>query len=142
MPPSRRQRPASRARRSVTSALLVSLTATLAAPQIARADAPGADPWFGQDKLVHFAASGSLAIVGYAGASMLTEDRPLRIGAGAALAVSAGVAKELWDLDGHGDASWRDLSWDLLGAVTGLLVSVGVDWAVHRMLRPPPGRTR
>ena len=142
MPPSRRQRPASRARRSVTSALLVSLTGTLAAPQIARANAPDADPWFGQDKLVHFAASGSLAIVGYAGASMLTEDRPLRIGAGAALAVSAGVAKELWDLDGHGDASWRDLSWDLLGAVTGLLVSVGVDWAVHRMFRPPPGRTR
>ena len=73
---------------------------------------------------------------------MLTENRPARIGAGAALAVGAGVAKELWDLDGHGDASWRDLSWDLIGAATGLLVSVGVDWAVHRMFRPPPGRTR
>lgn len=122
--------------------LLLSLTATLAGPRIACADSPNADPWFGRDKLIHFSASASLAVVGYASASMLTENRPTRIGAGAALAVSAGVAKELWDLDGHGDASWRDLSWDLVGAATGLLVSVGVDWAVHRMFRPPPGRTR
>jgi putative lipoprotein len=137
MQPQRRQSRASRA-----ALLLVSLTTALAAPRVARADSANADPWFGRDKLVHFAASGSLAVVGYAGASMLTENRPARLGAGAALAVGAGVAKELWDLDGHGDASWRDLSWDLLGAATGLLVSVGVDWAVHRMFRPPPGRTR
>ena len=120
----------------------MSLTTTWAAPRIARADSANADPWFGRDKLLHFAASGSLAVVGYANASMFTENRPLRIGAGAGLAVGAGVAKELWDLDGHGDASWRDLSWDLLGAATGLLISVGVDWAVHRMFQPPPGRTR
>jgi putative lipoprotein len=73
---------------------------------------------------------------------MLTENRPLRAGAGAALAVGAGVAKELWDLDGHGDASWRDLGWDLIGAAAGILVVAGVDWAVHRMFQPPPGRTR
>ena len=138
MPPPRRQGPASR----VTGVLLLSLTTTWAAPRIARADSANADPWFGRDKLLHFAASGSLSVVGYANASMLTESRPLRVGAGAALAVGAGVAKELWDLDGHGDPSWRDLSWDLLGAATGLLVSVGVDWAVHRMFQPPPGRTR
>ena len=136
MHPQRRQ-----SRASLTGLLLVSLTA-LAAPRVARADSADADPWFGRDKLIHFAASGSLAVVGYANASMLTENRPARIGAGAALAVGAGVAKELWDLDGHGDASWRDLSWDLIGAATGLLVSVGVDWAVHRMFRPPAGRTR
>jgi putative lipoprotein len=142
MPPPRRQRAASLGRFSVALPLLASLTATLAGPRVACADSANADPWFGRDKLIHFSASGSLAVVGYAGASMLTENRPTRIGAGAALAVSAGVAKELWDLDGHGDASWRDLSWDLIGAATGLLVSVGVDWAVHRMFRPPPGRTR
>ena len=137
MRPQRRQ-----SRASWAGLLLVSLTATLAGPRVARADSANADPWFGRDKLIHFAASGSLAVVGYANASMLTENRPLRIGAGATLALGAGVAKELWDLDGHGDASWRDLSWDLIGAATGLLVSVGVDWAVHRMFRPPPGRTR
>jgi len=140
MPPPRRQSPASRVAR--VPLLLLSLTTTWAVPRIARAESANADPWFGRDKLLHFAASGSLAVVGYANASMLTESRPVRVGAGAALAVGAGVAKELWDLDGHGDPSWRDLSWDLLGAATGLLISVGVDWAVHRMFQPPPGRTR
>jgi putative lipoprotein len=142
MRPPRRLSPASLARSSVPLSLLVSLTTTLADPQVVRAESANADPWFGRDKLLHFAASGSLAVIGYANASMLTEDRPVRIGAGAALAVGAGVAKELWDLDGHGDASWRDLSWDFIGAATGLLVSVGVDWAVHRIFRPAPGRTR
>ena len=137
MRPRRRQ-----SRASLAALLLGSLTASLAGPRVARADSANADPWFGRDKLIHFAASGSLAVVGYAGASMLTENRPVRIGAGATLALGAGVAKELWDLDGHGDASWRDLSWDLIGAATGLLVSFGVDWAIHRMFRPPPGRTR
>jgi len=138
MPPPRRQGSASPA----ALAIRLSLLATLAGPGLARAEPAGADPWFGRDKLTHFAASGSLAVIGYAGGSMLTEDRWLRVGAGAALSVGAGVAKELWDLDGHGDASWRDLSWDLVGTATGLLVAVGVDWAVHRMFRPPPGRTR
>jgi putative lipoprotein len=142
MPQSRGQRAASRAGLSIALPLLVSVTATLAGPSVAHADSANADPWFGQDKLKHFAASGSLAVVGYASTSMLTEDRSLRIGGGAALAVGAGVAKELWDLDGHGDASWRDLGWDFMGAATGLLVSVGVGWAVHRIFQPPPGRTR
>jgi|SRR5450631_56459 len=142
MPPPRRLSPASLARSSVPLSLLVSLTTTLADPRVVRAESANADPWFGRDKLLHFAASGSLAVIGYANASMLTENRPVRIGAGAALAVGAGVAKELWDLDGHGDASWRDLSWDLIGAATGLLVSVGVDWAIHQIFRPAPGRTR
>jgi putative lipoprotein len=137
MRPQRRQ-----SRASLVALLLASLTTSLAGPRVARADSAKADPWFGRDKLIHFAASGSLAVVGYASASMLTENRPVRIGAGATLALGAGVAKELWDLDGHGDASWRDLGWDAIGAATGLLVSIGVDWAVHRMFRPPPGRTR
>jgi putative lipoprotein len=138
MLPARRLRPALLAGLS----LLTSLTTTLAGARCARADSADADSWFGRDKLIHFAAAGSLAVVGYANASMLTENRPVRAGAGAALAVGAGVAKELWDLDGHGDASWRDLGWDLIGAATGVLVAAGVDWAVHRMFEPPPGRTR
>ena len=138
MPPARRLRPALVDR----APLLSSLTTTLAGARFARADSANADPWFGRDKLIHFAAAGSLAVVGYANASMLTENRPLRAGTGAALAVGAGVAKELWDLDGHGDASWRDLGWDLIGAATGILVAAGVDWAVHRIFQPPPGAQR
>jgi putative lipoprotein len=148
------------ARRSIV-VLLAALATLLEAP-VGRADSAGTDsagvdsagvdsvgvdsvnvdPWFGRDKLIHFAAAGSLAVVGYANASMLTESRPARAGAGAALAIGAGVAKELWDLDGHGDASWRDLGWDVIGAATGVLISAGVDWAIHRMFHPPGGRTR
>ena len=68
MQPQRRQ-----SRASLAVLLLVSLTTALTGPRLARADSVNADPWFGRDKLTHFAASGSLAVVGYAGASMLTE---------------------------------------------------------------------
>jgi putative lipoprotein len=123
-------------------ALVMGLAATLPARPATAADSANADPWFGRDKLVHFEAAGSLAIVGYANAAMLTENRPARAAAGAALAVGAGAAKERWDLDGHGDASWRDFGWDLIGAAAGVLVSLGTDWLVHWIFQPPPGRTR
>jgi putative lipoprotein len=121
----------------------LAVLAVLAGPiGSARAQTADADPWWGRDKLIHFSASASLAIVGYAGTSMGTENRPARAAGGAALAVGAGAAKELWDLDGHGDASWRDLTWDLIGAATGVLVSLAVDWSIHRLFRPPAGRAR
>jgi len=102
--------------------------------------AADADPWFGPDKALHFEAAGSLAVVGYAGAAMITTSRPARATAGLALGLGAGIGKELWDLDGHGDASWRDLTWDLIGAATGVLVAASFDWAVHRIFGWPVGR--
>jgi putative lipoprotein len=134
--------PVATARRGRSILPALALAVTLTSAPLARAGAAEPDPWFGRDKLLHFSAAGSLAVIGYANASMLTESRPARAATGGALAVGAGVAKELWDLDGHGDASWRDLTWDVLGAATGVLVSLGVDWAVHRMFHPPPGRSR
>lgn len=101
--------------------------------------AADADPWFGHDKLLHFEATTSLAMVGYAGAAMITVDRPTRVGAGAALALGVGIGKELWDLDGHGDASWRDLTWDLIGATTGVLLATAIDWSIHRIFDLPVG---
>jgi putative lipoprotein len=119
--------------------ILVSLAIPLSS---AHAETPDADPWWGRDKALHFSASASLAVVGYAGTSMGTENRSARAAGGAALAVGAGVAKELWDLDGHGDASWKDLTWDLIGATTGVLFSLAIDWSIHRLFRPPAGCTR
>ena len=86
----------------------------------ARAE-PDSDPWFGRDKALHFAASASLATVVYAGASLVTDDGPTRVAAAATVALGAGVLKEAWDLTGHGDASWRDLTWDVVGTTTGVL---------------------
>lgn len=122
--------------------VLAMVLASVTPPRPAQAQTADADPWWGQDKALHFSASASLAVVGYAGTSMGTDSRPARAAGGAALAVGAGVAKELWDLDGHGDASWKDLSWDLIGAATGVLFSFAVDWSIHRLFEPPAGRTR
>jgi putative lipoprotein len=126
--------------RSTRSGVLaIVLTAAGLTPAgAARAD--DADPWFGHDKLLHFEAAGSLAVVGYAGGSMLTTDRPARAATGLALGLGAGIIKELWDLDGHGDASWRDLTWDAVGAATGVLVAAAFDWTIHRVFNWPVGR--
>jgi putative lipoprotein len=120
----------------LTAAVLAA--ALLAGAGAARAD--DTDPWFGRDKRLHFEAAGSLAVVGYAGGAMLTTSRPARVATGIALGLGAGIAKELWDLDGHGDASWRDLTWDAVGAATGVLVAAAFDWTIHRIFNWPIGR--
>jgi len=112
---------------------LGALALALLAPRPARAADP--DPWFGRDKALHFGASASLAIGGYGLTSLATDDRRARLGVGGAFAFSIGIAKELWDLDGHGDASWRDLTWDAIGTVTGLAVAGALDWAIQRVTR-------
>jgi putative lipoprotein len=94
------------------------------------ADAEG-DPWFGHDKLLHFEATSTLALVGYAGASLATDDRPTRLTLSLALPFAAGIGKELWDGTGRGDASWRDLTWDLVGAASGALFATAIDWIVR-----------
>jgi putative lipoprotein len=109
------------------------LAALLAAPAPARAADP--DPWLGRDKALHFGASALIAGGGYAGASLATEDARARLAVGGGLALGAGVAKELWDASGHGDASLRDLTWDVVGTATGLAVAATIDWLVGRALR-------
>jgi len=76
-------------------------------------------------------------MVAYGGASLATDDRPTRIVVAASFALGAGLLKEAWDLGGHGDASWRDLTWDVVGTTTGVLLAYAIDWAIGR-LRPSP----
>jgi putative lipoprotein len=121
-------------RPAAPSLLALLIVGSTAAPSAAAA--ADADPWFGHDKLLHFEAASSLAVLGYAGASLATDDRRLRAAAGAGFAITAGAAKELWDLDGHGDASWRDFTWDVVGAAAGVAVAYAVDWLVHRLAPP------
>ena len=98
----------------------------LALPPAARAADP--DPWFGADKAKHFAATTALSVGGYACASLFDGRPAVRLAAAGTLAMGAGIAKEPWDLAGHGDASWRDLTWDGIGTATGLLAGFFVDW--------------
>jgi uncharacterized protein YfiM (DUF2279 family) len=93
-----------------------------------------ADPWLGRDKALHFSATASIAIVGYAATVPLSDDRRARAAVGAGLALGAGIGKEIWDLGGHGDASARDLVWDVIGTATGVLVAWTFDWFIRRVI--------
>lgn len=105
------------------------LAVALLAPAGARAQ--DADPWWGPDKALHFGLSAGLA-AGFYGVGTLFLDAPWeRALFGGGVALGLGVAKELWDLTGRGQASWRDLCWDLIGVATGLLFAVAVDLVVR-----------
>ena len=104
------------------------------------------DPWFGPDKKLHFEASAAIAAGGYGAIALVSQaarytptsqDRLPRFAGGAWLALGAGVGKELWDLSGHGDPSFRDLTWDVAGTVAGLVIAVALDWAITRLSRRP-----
>jgi putative lipoprotein len=100
----------------------------------AAAHADERDPWFGRDKAYHFSISAALAAGGYGVTRSLTDDRSTCLALGGALALTAGAGKELYDLSGRGDPSLRDLTWDVLGTATGLLLT----WAVDRFWISPP----
>lgn len=88
------------------------------------------DPWWGQDKALHFSACFMFAGDGYAGASVFTKRESARLSTGAGLALAAGAAKEVYDRYAGGDASLRDFTWDVVGAATGTVLS----WLVDRYL--------
>ena len=50
-----------------------------------------------------------------------------RFAIGGSVAMGAGIAKEVWDMQGHGDPSWRDVTWDVLGTAAGLGLAYLVD---------------
>ena len=51
----------------------------------------------------------------------------MRIGVGVGLALTAGIAKELFDLAGFDDPSWKDFAWDCAGTAVGVVLSWIVD---------------
>jgi putative lipoprotein len=85
------------------------------------------DPWFARDKCQHFVVSTVLAGAAYAVAGSFDADPSSRLWAGGGVALGVGTAKELWDLTGRGDSSWKDLTWDGLGTATGLATAWWVD---------------
>lgn len=102
------------------------------------ASAQSADDWFGADKALHFTASAVIAGGGYALGAALFDDTWPRVTLGVGVGLAAGVGKELVDLAGYGDPSWRDLTWDALGVGVGALAAWGVDMAVRALRAPPP----
>ncbi len=85
------------------------------------------DRWFAYDKALHFGFSAGLAAGGYTVGACISEKQKTRLAIGAGVALLAGIAKELWDLSGHGDPSWKDFFWDIMGTGTGLAISWTID---------------
>jgi 2-iminobutanoate/2-iminopropanoate deaminase len=92
-----------------------------------RALAADPDPWFGKDKALHFAVTTGVSAGGYGASALFVEDRGLRFAIGAGSAIGLGIAKEIYDAARGGDASPRDLVWDVVGAATGSLVALAID---------------
>ncbi len=107
--------------------------ATAALPALAlllacgRASASAPDPWLGPDKALHFGVSVALAASGYAASSAWLDTRTERALAGGAFSLTLGASKELYDLFGHGDPSFRDLTWDAVGTVVGVTLAASLD---------------
>lgn len=80
------------------------------------------DPWFGQDKALHFSISAAISAGSYALAIPLWDEPLARVSFAASIGLSAGIAKELLDLAGYGDPSWRDFTWDVIGVALGTAV--------------------
>ena len=111
--------------------------ALLLAPAPTRAAPPDPDPWFGPDKALHFTVSGLVAGGGYGMTAIFSDRVATRIAFGAGLGLAVGAGKEVWDLSGHGDPSWRDFTWDVIGTVFGVGIAVTIDLATRGPARAP-----
>jgi putative lipoprotein len=89
------------------------------------------DPWVGQDKAMHLCAAATLAGGGYALGALATDGLPGRLALGAALALSAGGAKEALDAGGLGTPSLRDLLWNVVGTAFGVALAASIDVAAR-----------
>ena len=65
--------------------------------------------------------------LGYGVSALFVQPRWQRATIGATSALTLGIAKEAYDLTGRGDPSWRDLTWDAIGAAVGTALTFGLD---------------
>jgi putative lipoprotein len=115
--------------------------ATGAATWLAWASAAGAsepDPWWGTDKALHFGACAVISAGAYTIGADLMDARYKALLLGAGAGIAAGAGKELADMAGLGDPSWRDFTWDVVGTVVGLGAAWGLDLAIRGSGREHP----
>lgn len=106
---------------------------------VTNAEEPTTDTWLGRDKAMHFAASAGIAALSYRVTASAFDDAGSRLLAAGGLTLGIGVGKELQDLLGDGDPSWKDLAWDVLGTGAGLFAAWMFETYVMRpWLRFPP----
>jgi uncharacterized protein YfiM (DUF2279 family) len=85
------------------------------------------DDWLGPDKALHFEVSAVLAQTTYGASSFLLRRPRDRALAAAGFTIGLGAAKELYDLTGRGDPSFKDLAWDAAGTAIGVAIALALD---------------
>jgi putative lipoprotein len=89
--------------------------------------APQGDRWFGSDKAKHFAVSALVQGVSHGLVRSAGQDYRTASGIAAVSTLSAGVGKELWDRSRGRSFSWKDVTADLAGGLSGAMVVRQVD---------------
>jgi len=97
----------------------------------ARPAAATEDSWWGCDKSLHFFASAAIAGGTYALGATQWDSRLPAAGLALGVTITVGASKEAWDAADHGDASWKDFAWDVVGAIAGIGLSSLIDTAVR-----------
>jgi putative lipoprotein len=90
------------------------------------------DAWWGKDKQKHLLLSSGAAFVTYVWLGHSGMEPSLRMGATALVVLGVGALKEARDALGYGHASWKDMTWNVIGTAVGLIVA----WVVERCLWP------
>ena len=106
---------------------LAALAIVVTFPRTARAQ----DAWSGADKAMHFSASFVLAGGGYAVGAGAFGDRSKAVALGAGVSLATGLIKESLDLAGMGQASWRDVTWNVVGVAAGIGIAILLDLAAR-----------
>lgn len=116
-------------RRGAAGLVVVGLVGALLRPAGAAEDS-----WTGTDKALHFGISTALAAGSYGLGVALWPEPDERWKAAllsTGVTLGAGGAKELADLAGLGNPSWKDFTWDVIGLAVGLGLAFTFDLALR-----------
>jgi putative lipoprotein len=110
---------------------LAAVTTALAVTTATRPACAADDPWWGPDKAAHLAVASAIGGGGYALGTAIWPERSRAILLGAGAALLAGAVKEGLDAAGLGDPSWKDFTWDAIGAACGVGIAITFDVGIH-----------
>ena len=83
------------------------------------------DPWFGQDKILHFSAGFAIPGLTYHFyVCRLNRDENRGKVYAVSLTALLALGKEIYDKQTKGHFSWKDLAWDGLGLAAGYIVFI------------------
>jgi putative lipoprotein len=89
------------------------------------------DPWLAKDKALHAGVSAGIAVGSYAISASVFESRGHALLAAGGVTLAIGAGKELIDLAGYGDPSWKDFVADIAGTFVGLALAWSIDLLVR-----------